>query len=527
MTLPALGRWVAELNIATIPPGALLAAKYQVANIVAALFASGRDPSIASVLGGQPIGSGPSTILFTGVKTDPACAAFHNAAFSMAQDFDDIIWMGHTSHSAVFAALAVGQAQASSTADILVAIVAANEVAARLGASCFFGPLNGQMWTFVHLLGAAAATAKLLKLDAVQTAHAMAIALAQPPFALQPGFFTPTSKYLAAAIPTQIGVQSGYFATSGMTGALDILEAPNGFWSRFSFLPLPGMLEGLGELWVIQTLTIKTVPACHYFQTASEAATALLRRREFKLDDVVSIRAATTKLGFEVTHFALRHSNAERPLLSPVGAAFDLGVTLAIVLTARGHGGDHATALWMEQHRAEITQWYQKIAVVHDPALTMKVIESARGLRAGQAALANLSVGKLLQLVRAYRAEYGSTLFDLSEIRGWIAAANDSRKRPQLPHKLGEPLPLYFPNRVEITFRDGTVMKQQFDLPSGSIAAGNMLQHLEQKFATEVGRSLGVDRAALGFSVVCAAEQHSLDAVIAAISAPNTSATAL
>jgi 2-methylcitrate dehydratase PrpD len=61
------------------------------------------------------------------------------------------------------------------------------------------------MWTFIHLIGGAAAAASLLRLDAWQAAHAMAIALAQPTYPLQPGFFGPTSKLLAAAIPTRIG----------------------------------------------------------------------------------------------------------------------------------------------------------------------------------------------------------------------------------------------------------------------------------------------------------------------------------
>ncbi len=512
-----LGGWVAQLQYAQIPDDALRAARYQLANIVAAVYASGRDATIGQVLSGLPLGTGPSTILPTGVRTDPAAAAYVNAAYSMAQDFDDIIWMGHTSHSAVFAALAVGEALQRDTRDVLTAIVAGNEIAARLGASCFFGPLNGQMWTFIHLVGAAAATASLLKLDATQTAHALAIALAQPPFALQPGFFTPTSKYLAAAIPTQIGVQAAYLARSGMTGALNILEDPRGFWARFAFIPLPGMLDGLGELWLIQTLTIKTVPACHYFQTACEATAQLLAQRAVTLDDVVAIRAATTKLGFEVTNFALAHTasqgKANGPLLTPVGAAFDLGVTLAIMLTAGGHGGDHADTAWMEANRATLLAWYQRITVVHDPALTARVLDSARGVKAGRAALAELTPGKLLHLVRSYRAEYRSGLFGVGELRAWAAALNDLRTRP-VPTAQNGALPLYFPNRVEITFRDGTVLKAQLELPSGSMAAPAMPELLRAKFVAEVAGQLGADRAAASFDAICTAEGYSLPSLV-------------
>ncbi|HEU4731969.1 MAG TPA: MmgE/PrpD family protein [Kofleriaceae bacterium] len=83
---------------------------------------------------------------------------------------------------------------------------------------------------FIHLVGAAAAAAHLLGLDAERATHALAIPLAQPPLALQPAFFEPTSRFLAAAVPTQIGVQAAYFARAGMTGAPRILEDRKGFW---------------------------------------------------------------------------------------------------------------------------------------------------------------------------------------------------------------------------------------------------------------------------------------------------------
>ena len=140
---------------------------------------SSETDSIEGALDAFTNGGGRSTVFVTGKSYAPAEAALANAAYSMAQDFDDIIWMGHTGHSAVFASLAVAEHEEKSTRDLLTAVVAANEIAGRIGGSCFFGPLNGQMWTFIHLVGAAAATAKLLQLSPAQTTHSLAIALAQ------------------------------------------------------------------------------------------------------------------------------------------------------------------------------------------------------------------------------------------------------------------------------------------------------------------------------------------------------------
>ena len=516
--LAELGAWVADQRYATIPEGARRAARVQLANMVAAAYASTRDAGVTPILAGLAAGDGPSTVLATGRRTSPADAAFVNAAYSMAQDFDDIIWMGHTCHSAIFAALAVAEAERTDGEALITAIVVANEVAGRLGASCFFGPLNGQMWTFVHLIGAAAATASLLRLDAEQTANALAIALAQPPFALQPGFFTPTSKYLAASIPTQIGVQAGYLARAGMTGAHDLLEHPRGFWARFAFLPLPAMLDGLGTLWLIETLTIKTVPACHYFQTACEALDELRRRHPLHApDEVRAITAFTTKLGSEVTRFA-RDGAALH--LTPVGAAFDLGLTLAIALHAGGHSGEHADTRWLESHRAALEAWYRKIRVVHDPLLTTRVLDSARSLAAGRAALAALTPRRVLALVRDYRATYRSNLFGVRELRGWIDALRSRRRapRPAAPTG-GGALPLYFPNRIEIAFADGTRDAVQVDLPAGSMAAPTLDAALRTKFLTEVSPVLGAARTEAALAAALSADRIPIVELIAALRA--------
>jgi hypothetical protein len=152
--------------------------------------------------------------------------------------------------------------------------------------------------------------------------------------------------------------------------------------------------------------------------------------------------------------------------------------------------------------------------VVHDPALTARVLDSARGVKAGRAALAELTPGKLLHLVRSYRAEYRSGLFGVGELRAWAAALNDLRTRP-VPTAQNGALPLYFPNRVEITFRDGTVLKAQLELPSGSMAAPAMPELLRAKFVAEVAGQLGADRAAASFDAICTAEAYSLPSLVA------------
>jgi 2-methylcitrate dehydratase PrpD len=520
--LTGMGAWLAAQRWSTIPAPALHAARVQLLNMIAAAHASARSPEVLGMLSALPACEGPATVIATGRRAAPAEAAFVNAAFSMAQDFDDIIWIGHTCHSAVFAALAVAEAEGRSSRDVLVAIVLANEIAGRIGGSTFFGPLNGQMWTFIHLVGAAAAASHLLGLDAERSTHALAIALAQPPVALQPAFFVPTSKFLAAAVPTQIGVQAAYFARAGMTGAPDILEDPKGFWKWFAFLPLPGVLTDLGAWWAMQTLAIKTYPACNYFQTACTAIEqACAARWPGAPEELDRVTIHTTKLACEVTRFAREYAPGDEPLLTPVGVGFDLALTAAVLLHARRLTGEECEPEWLAAHGPALRRWYRRIRVAHDPALTLRVFDIAGQIKAGREALRALRLRDVVHLAARYRESYGSTLLSAGDLPGWVRAGFELLRRRSAPTepapRAGDYLPVYFPNRVDLRFADGTVAQAQVDLQTGSMAAPTAHDALRDKFLREVAPRLGGDRARAALAAGLALDDEPLARFMAGI----------
>ena len=150
---------------------------------------------------------------FAAVAPDgPVGEVYRSAAASIAHDWDDYLFMGHTGHSAVPAAAAF----ADDPERALVAQVAANEVAGRLGAALFLGPHNGQFWASIHCASAAIAASIGLGLDASRTAHALAIALYQPPYGMWPGFMGPKSKLLTAAEPAAVGARAALLAADGV-----------------------------------------------------------------------------------------------------------------------------------------------------------------------------------------------------------------------------------------------------------------------------------------------------------------------
>jgi hypothetical protein len=221
------------------------------------------------------------------------------------------------------------------------------------------------------------------------------------------------------------------------------------------------------------------------------------------------VRVATTKLGDEVTRFARAYTDP--PDLTPIGASFDLAVAVAIVLEAGRMTGDESQPAWLDAHAAALREWYGKITIEHDPALTARVIDGARAIPAGRRAIAALGPRDWLHLVRRYRAHYGSTLLRTEEALGWLKVAT------RTPPRKDPGLPLYFPNRVTIERVDGTTETLQLDLPAGSIAGDSIDRVLRAKWQREVGPRLGAARAEAALATALRLEHHELGAFVASV----------
>lgn len=195
---------------------------------------------------------------------------------------------------------------------------------------------------------------------------------------------------------------------------------------------------------------------------------------------------------------------------------------MAIELVAGRMTGEEAEASWLAAHAAELRAAYAKVSVSHDPALTLRVVDAARAIPAGRAAIAELGVGDWLGLAAAYRRNYGSSLFRSGDLTRWISVVVERWRRP-LPapaDSLAGPIPLYFPNRVTIDFTDGTSLAEEVDLPSGSLASPTMEALLRAKFVRECAPALGgADCATTALDRLLAGDVASVAALVAALTA--------
>jgi len=396
-----------------------------------------------------------ATAPFAAVAPDgPVGEVYRSAAASIAHDWDDYLFMGHTGHSAVPAAAAF----ASDPETELVARVVANEVAGRLGAALFLGPHNGQFWASIHCASAAVAASIGLGLDAERAAHALAIALYQPPYGMWPGFMGPTSKLLTAAEPAAVGARAALLAAEGVTGALDVIEHPRGVLAALSFAPRPAMLGGLGKVWLTDTLAFKRLPGCAYLQSVAEAALAA----EVEAEDVDGIEIEAGWLTCEMEQLG------RGPDLTPVRVNFSAALTTAIALIADRLTPAELSPAWLAEHETEIRALAARVELRHDPALTAATLRGS--LDAG--ASPDLDLGDLLRIRRRLGDANMREANPAPAVLGAIRA--DSGLRRHLGRSLRARLSgggsgdagiagldtgalrMTFPSRIRVRLRDGS-----------------------------------------------------------------------
>ncbi|HEX8752655.1 MAG TPA: MmgE/PrpD family protein [Solirubrobacterales bacterium] len=437
-----VGEWVAGLRVRDLPASVRERAELQAQSIAAGRAAGDAMAApVAGVAGEGPVGE-----------------VYRSAAASIAHDWDDYLFMGHTGHSAV----PVSAAFAADPERALVARVAANEVAGRLGAALFIGPHNGQFWASIHCASAAVGAAVGLGLDAGRTAQALAIALYQPPYGMWPGFMGPRSKLLTAAEPAAAGARAALLAAEGMTGALDVVEHPRGVLAALSFAPRPAMFGGLGEVWLTDTLAFKRVPGCAYLQSVTEAACAAGEGTALDPAEIGAIEIEAGWLTCEMEELG------RGPDLTPVRVNFSAALSTAVALLAGRLTPAELDPAWLAEREPEIRSLATKVRLSHAPDLTAATLLGT--LRAG--ASPGLGLGEMLRIRRrladanmadaspapavlaALRAEPELRRFLGRSLRGPLGG---ERADPGITGLRTEELRMTFPSRLRIRSRDGSV----------------------------------------------------------------------
>lgn len=292
--LENLARFVADHRDGAIPPSTRSIVALLVADLVGAAAAGLESPlaraARAACLGAY--GDGDASLWLTSDRAGIAGAAMANAAAASALDIDDGHRgaAGHPGAGIIPAVLALGQSIGASDERIFDAIALGYDIALRIAASRPKATIetycSGRWLGF----GVAAASGRLLGLDAAELSHAMAIAGAESPVILPHSMLDSTVK---EGIPPAVvaGLTAAFRARAGATGPIDLIDDEAQF--------VPDVLSAdLGERWWLEQCYLKPYACCRYMHAALDAILAM--REPDK--PIVSLRIETFAEGLRLVN---------------------------------------------------------------------------------------------------------------------------------------------------------------------------------------------------------------------------------
>jgi 2-methylcitrate dehydratase PrpD len=298
---PQLGEWTSCLELDSIPSDVLTHLKLCLLDSIGCGLFGAKQPwgRIAGNVAASLSGGGVASLFARADKVSPADAAMANGTAIHGFEIDDahVTSSLHPGAVTLPASLAVAQARNASGAEMLTALAAGYEVGLRVGvcAGVSHSTSGYHVTGTVGGLGAAAAAARLLKLSAEQSAHALGIGATQAAglYAARTGAMT---KRFHAGRASQSGVLAAYLASQGFTGSLDVLEAPfGGFMSTLRGQhDAATMLDGLGERWETARVGLKAYAACASAHTTIDGVLQL-RDRGLTPDNLVRLTIRMSK----------------------------------------------------------------------------------------------------------------------------------------------------------------------------------------------------------------------------------------
>jgi 2-methylcitrate dehydratase PrpD len=283
-----LAGWVAAIRFDDLPEDVVETTKLRILDVVGLALAGtetrfGRSIRTGAVALSPP---GPSRILGSGDKVGLTTAAFANASFPQALEFDDTHneSIVHMSSPSVAAALALAETRAVTGRDAILAIAISNEIACRVGvvAPGQFHRRGFHPTGLFSPFGIAYGAGKLLGLDARALAYAAGTCGSFAAGVLECWVDGTDTKFLHSGWAAQSGLSAAVFAAAGVTGPPRIFEGRFGFFASHLQDPaapkrLERIVEGLGTYWESRYSSFKPFPAAHVLHPY---ISALLRLRE-------------------------------------------------------------------------------------------------------------------------------------------------------------------------------------------------------------------------------------------------------
>lgn len=294
-----LATFLTETKTADLPEQALDYAAMVIASTLASAACGTKIESarIIRAMAQERGGRGDAAVWFeAGEKLPVAGAIQANAVLSdsAASDDSDLRNIVHAGTPLTAAALAFAEREAANGEAVLTAIVLGYEAAGRISEAITPGfKERGFHGCLGAAFASAGASARMLRLDAEQTAQTIALT-AVSIGGLATAADTSFSREYHAGLAAVHGANAALAARRGFTGEPRILEARRGFFEAFG--GIDGASAGaiatrdMGQTWDIMTdMAIKLVPGGHTYHAIAEAAGNATRDSGIMPEQIASI----------------------------------------------------------------------------------------------------------------------------------------------------------------------------------------------------------------------------------------------
>jgi 2-methylcitrate dehydratase PrpD len=326
-----IAEFVAKSRWEDCPAEAVDAARRAILDCLGVMLAGSVEPAariisdIARAEGGAPL----ATVVGTPLRTGAVWAALANGTAAHALDFDDtnFAMMGHPTAPVLSAALAAGELALADGRALVHAFLLGFEVETTLAE--VLNPAHYEKGFHatgtLGTMGAAAAAARLLALDATQVRTALAVAASQAS-GLKENFGTMTKPFHAGHA-ARSGVLSALLARDGFTASEQALEGPQGYFAVLGAGKREERaLETLGAPWkILKTgVAVKPYPSCACTHSIIDSTLELRRTHAITPEQVERV---TVGVGASVPRILI-HSNPRSGLEAKFSGEFSAAAAL-------------------------------------------------------------------------------------------------------------------------------------------------------------------------------------------------------
>ena len=300
----SFARWIAALSFERLPDEVVRMARRCLLDTFGCALQGSTTPEaqllrrVRDDLGG----AGPCTVWGTPGGVAPQAAALLNGTHAHLRELDDIGGGGHAGACQVPAAVGAAELSGADGRAVLLGLVAGHEVSARLTDAASYDTMTLRGWhtTGVYgALGAAAAAARVMGLDAATTAHALGLAGSYVGGTWAFMADGAMSKRVHPGKSAETGLTAAVLARRGVTGPAQVLDAA---WGGLFATYVPGEADGLaplkdlGEGFRIMNKGIKPYPVCWGINSAADSMLTLRAEHGLAPADIRRVRVILSEM---------------------------------------------------------------------------------------------------------------------------------------------------------------------------------------------------------------------------------------